>query len=188
MMIKTLLFVLFIVLSNWAIFAQASVHQLPMSALPMDKNVVYMTIKVTLNEPATVEVYRGKHLVYSEAFKAGHHIINPAAMPMGAYQVKVAIVREGKTVRSFKQYYLKEIPPPSQIQTSLNVQLLEPATVKVLKDDQLLYHLKFQEAGFYKIDTGKFPPGTYPVTIEVKNDKGTYQYHQVVVFRKMVRE
>lgn len=144
-----------------------------------------MTIPVTLEEAAKVNVYRGKHLIYSQAFKAGHHVINPAAMPMGAYNVKVDIVQDGKTVRSFKQYYLKEVPKPSEIQPSLNVQLLEPATVKVLKDGQEIYHFTFTKAGFYKIDTTKFPQGTYPVMIEVKGDTGKYQYRKAVILHKI---
>lgn len=184
-MIKNILLPVSLIACSGFLYADASVHQLPMSALPMDKSVVFMTIPVTLDDAAKVNVYRGKHLIYSQDFKAGHHVISPAAMPMGVYEVKVDIVQDGKTVRSFKQYYLKEVPKPSEVQPSLNVQLLEPATVKVLKDGQELYHFKFTSAGFYKIDTTKFPEGTYPVTIEVNGDAGKYQYHKVVILHKI---
>ena len=183
-MIKNIVLPSLIALSSINL-AQASVHQLPISDLPLANNVVHTTLSVELAAAATVNIYRGKHLVYSQSLKAGRHVIDPAALPMGAYEVKVDIVQAGKTVHSFKQYFLKEVPKPSEIQRALNVQLLEPATVKVLRDDKLLYHFNFKQAGFYKIDTTKFPAGMYPVTISVKNDTGKYQYRQVVIFRKI---
>jgi len=174
-----------LILVSGLAYTQSSVHHLPMKTLPMDKNIVYTTISVTLDKAAIVNVYRDNHLIYSQKFKAGYHVINPALMPLGAYQAQVDIVQEGKVMRSFKQYYLKEIPQPSQIQHLLNVQLLEPATVTVFKNDHRLYHFQFMSAGFYKIDTNKFPAGIYPVTIKVKGDGGKYQYHQMVILHKI---
>jgi len=187
-MIRKIIFYMGLMMISCLAYPQAPVHHLPMKALTMDKNIVYTTISVTLNKEATVNVYRDKHLIYSQNFKAGHHVINPTIMPLGTYQVKVDIVQEGQVIRSFKQYYLKEIPQPHRMQHLLNVQLLEPAAVTVLKNDKRLYHFQFMSAGFYKIDTTKFPVGIYPVTIKVKGDGGKYQYHQVVIFHKIEKK
>lgn len=173
------LLTLFLCFISSSVFAATP---LPAAFATMPSNMVYSNIAVTSSGPAMVHVFKGKDLIYLGPLKSGQNVLNPIYFPMGSYPIKIEVIQNGKIVAVTNDYFVKIIPDPSQIVTSLTVDLLKPAKVTVSRDAAILFSYDYQASGFYQIDTSKFPVGTYPLKMNIVGHDPSYHDVNIVIF------
>ena len=167
------------------IFSVSSVIALPpYKGMQLTQNQLVMNqVVINLDKAATVEVYRGKHLIYSRKLPVGKHFLDTRWFPMGTYPIQIKTIPANAAQGILKLDFYKQRVRTYQATDKLMVSLFVPATVTISNGNVLLSTQKLP-AGFHNLDTSKLPKGLYPVTIRSVGNDGKYDVEKQVLFRK----